>query len=108
MKICVIIPAYNEAKTIGGLITEIKRLGHEALVVDDGSTDDSVTVIKKIIKNVFTQCFRMDKIKTNKEEMHHPYKHIIIENKTKNLIINKTENLIENQINKTKIIENSF
>ncbi len=44
-------------------------------------------LIKKIIKNVFVQCFRMDKLKTNKEEMHHPYKHIIIDKKTKKPIL---------------------
>lgn len=44
-------------------------------------------LIKKIIKQVFIQCFRMDKLKTNKEEMHHPYKHIIIENKSKKPIL---------------------
>jgi len=44
-------------------------------------------LILKIIKNVFTQCFRMDKSKVDKEEMHHPYKHIIIEKKTKKPIL---------------------
>jgi predicted Ser/Thr protein kinase len=29
----------------------------------------------------------MDKIKTNKEEMHHPYKHILIDNKTKKPVL---------------------
>jgi len=42
------------------------------------STKKNKTLIKKIIKNVFIQCFRMDKIKVNKEEMHHPYKHVLI------------------------------
>lgn len=51
------------------------------------STKKNKTLIKKIIKNVFTQCFRMDKIKVNKEEMHHPYKHIIIEKTTKKPIM---------------------
>ena len=51
------------------------------------STKKNKTLIKKIIKNVFIQCFRMDKIKVNKEEMHHPYKHIIIERKTKKPIL---------------------
>ena len=51
------------------------------------STKKNKVLIKKIIKQVFIQCFRMDKIKTNKEEMHHPYKHIIIENKTKKPIL---------------------
>ena len=44
-------------------------------------------MIKKIIKQVFIQCFRMDKLKINKEEMHHPYKHIIIDRKTKKPIL---------------------
>ena len=40
---------------------------------------ENKTLIKKIIKQVFIQCFRMDKLRVNKEEMHHPYKHIIID-----------------------------
>ena len=44
-------------------------------------------LIKKIIKNVFIQCFRMDRLKVDKEEMHHPYKHILIEKKTKKPIL---------------------
>ena len=37
--------------------------------------------IKKILAECFKQCFIMDKLKANKEEMHHPYKHIIIDKK---------------------------
>jgi len=51
------------------------------------STKKNKTLIKKIIKQVFIQCFRMDKIKVNKEEMHHPYKHIIIDKKTKKPVL---------------------
>lgn len=51
------------------------------------STKKNRNLIKKIIKNVFIQCFRMDKIRVNKEEMHHPYKHIIIDKKTKKPIL---------------------
>lgn len=51
------------------------------------STKKNKALIKKIIKQVFIQCFRMDKIKVNKEEMHHPYKHIIIDKKTKKPIM---------------------
>lgn len=39
--------------------------------------------IIKIIKDVFNQLYIMDKLKINKEEMHHPLKHIIID-KNKN------------------------
>ena len=40
-KICALIPSYNEAKTIGVISTEIRKLGLEVYVVDDGSTDDT-------------------------------------------------------------------
>jgi len=50
-------------------------------------TKKNKNLIKKIIKQVFIQCFRMDKSKINKEEMHHPYKHIIIESKTKKPVL---------------------
>jgi len=43
--------------------------------------------IKKVIRQLFIQCFRMDRMKTNKEEMHHPYKHVLIESKTKKPVL---------------------
>jgi dolichol-phosphate mannosyltransferase len=33
------IPVYNEAKTVGGVLAEVRRYSPEILVVDDGSTD---------------------------------------------------------------------
>lgn len=41
MKICVVIPSYNEAGTIGKLVKELKLKGHDVLVIDDGSRDDT-------------------------------------------------------------------
>lgn len=45
MKLSVIIPAFNEAKTIGEIIERVLRapvmLDRELIVVDDGSTDDT-------------------------------------------------------------------
>lgn len=43
-KIWAIIPAYNEAKTIGQVISETKRYVDEVVVVDDGSSDDTSKV----------------------------------------------------------------
>jgi len=43
-KICVLIPAYNEAKTIGRVLGKIKAFGFEAVVIDDGSTDGTSRV----------------------------------------------------------------
>lgn len=39
MKICVVIPAYNEAQRIGSLVRQIEAFGLDVLIVDDGSTD---------------------------------------------------------------------
>ena len=41
MKVCVLIPSYNVAKTIGGIVREIKALGLDAIVIDDGSMDNT-------------------------------------------------------------------
>ncbi len=46
MKACVLIPTYNEAKTIGKLITAIESEGFDVLVVDDGSKDDTASIAR--------------------------------------------------------------
>lgn len=44
MRACVVIPAYNAAKTLGPLVRQIRQMGLEAVVVDDGSTDQTARV----------------------------------------------------------------
>jgi len=41
MNICVIIPTYNESQVIADLVRRIKALRLEALVIDDGSDDNT-------------------------------------------------------------------
>ncbi len=43
--------------------------------------EESKPKIKKVITNLIKQCHELDKLKINKEEMHHPHKHIIINSK---------------------------
>lgn len=38
-KTCVVIPAYNTQETVGSVVAGARRIGLEAVVVDDGSTD---------------------------------------------------------------------
>jgi glycosyltransferase involved in cell wall biosynthesis len=45
-KTCVLIPSYNEAKTIGGIVHALKAMGLTAYVVDDGSTDETGRIAK--------------------------------------------------------------
>ncbi len=44
MRTCVIIPTYNEARAIAGLINQISKLELEIIIVDDGSVDDTVKI----------------------------------------------------------------
>ncbi len=39
MKICVIIPAYNEGKNIRWLVSSLRKSGYAVVVIDDGSSD---------------------------------------------------------------------
>ena len=41
LRSCVVIPSYNAAKTVGPLVRQIQRLGLNAVVVNDGSTDQT-------------------------------------------------------------------
>jgi glycosyltransferase involved in cell wall biosynthesis len=47
-KITIIIPAYNESRTIGNLVSKMRTLypDFEIVVVDDGSTDDTAIIAK--------------------------------------------------------------
>ena len=48
-EVSIIIPAFNEAQTIGDVVTRIKTLypGFEVIVINDGSTDDTGDVAKE-------------------------------------------------------------
>ncbi len=41
MKVCVLIPAYNEARAIGPLVEHVRQKGLDVVVIDDGSSDDT-------------------------------------------------------------------
>lgn len=44
LKVCVLIPTFNESKTIGKLIRDIKKIGLDIFVIDDGSQDDTFQI----------------------------------------------------------------
>lgn len=59
MKTCVIIPTYNEAKAIGGLIKQILAQDLNVLVVDDGSKDNTSKIAQEqgavVLRNAHNQ-----------------------------------------------------
>lgn len=48
LKVCVIIPAYNEAETIGSVIEALRAHAphYDIVVVNDGSTDETAEVVR--------------------------------------------------------------
>ena len=47
MKLCVLIPTYNESKAIGKLVTLVRKWGLDVLVVDDGSQDNTAGIARE-------------------------------------------------------------
>jgi glycosyltransferase involved in cell wall biosynthesis len=44
MKMAIVIPAHNEAQNIGTLVEAVRALGHDCIVIDDGSVDNTGAV----------------------------------------------------------------
>lgn len=81
-KTCVLIPAYNEAKIIGDVISKIGRLGLDVMVVDDGSTDETAARAKEAGASVIKHSHNKGKGASIREGVRHilaePYDAVII------------------------------
>jgi glycosyltransferase involved in cell wall biosynthesis len=44
--VCVVIPAYNEARVIARVVIDLEHAGYSVLVVDDGSTDATADIAR--------------------------------------------------------------
>lgn len=51
LKCCVIIPTYNNSTTIGAVIEDVAKYTNNIIVVNDGSTDNTLEVLNKF-KNI--------------------------------------------------------
>ena len=59
----------------------------EGIFIEEFIENSTKRDIKKVLINLFNQMFLLDELGINKEEMHHPYKHIIITKKTKPVLL---------------------
>ncbi len=46
LNVCVLIPTYNNAKTVGQVITDVLAYTSNVIVVNDGSTDNTPAILK--------------------------------------------------------------
>jgi glycosyltransferase involved in cell wall biosynthesis len=53
LKVCVLIPSYNESKTIASLIAQIVAKGLDVMVIDDGSVDKTAEIALRNGASVF-------------------------------------------------------
>ncbi len=67
----------------GYLIMEII----EGTSLSEFATRSSKAGIKRVLGELFWQCFMMDKMSVSKEEMHHPVKHVIIDKNGRAVLI---------------------
>ena len=60
-KVSAIIPAYNEAQTIGKLVSKTRTLypEFEIIVIDDGSTDDTAAVARDAGATVYSHPYNI-------------------------------------------------
>ena len=48
LNIVVVIPTYNNCKTIGQVVADVKQYANHVIVVNDGSTDDTAQILSQI------------------------------------------------------------
>ena len=47
LKVCVIVPTYNNGLTLAGIIGDVLQYTKNVIVVNDGSTDGTLAIIKE-------------------------------------------------------------
>lgn len=52
LRVIIIIPAFNEAEAILSTVNEVKRAGYDYIVINDGSTDDTLSICRENNLNV--------------------------------------------------------
>ena len=72
MKVSIIIPVYNEKKTIISLLQKvlsIKDISKQIIIVDDGSNDGSTDLIKKYSYKKILNLFFIKETKVKEQQL---------------------------------------
>ena len=66
MKIIIVVPVYNEEKHLDNFLKTLVKTKFEIVLVDDGSTDDTVDIVKRLSNNldtIYLEQGHFDKVK---------------------------------------------
>ena len=61
IKVCVLIPAYNCGKTIEKVIKSVLQYTDDVIVVNDGSTDDTESILSSFEKQIILISYKRNK-----------------------------------------------
>jgi len=61
VKILIVVPAFNEEKRIGTVLSDLKKANQKIIVVDDGSKDKTTQIAKKYTPYVFSHRVNLGK-----------------------------------------------
>ena len=60
-RLCVVIPTYNHDKTLAQVINDVLRYTHAVIVVNDGSTDNTSEILKKMAESIEVVTYEANK-----------------------------------------------
>ena len=52
LRLCVVVPTYNNQKTLAGVVSDILKFTSNVIVVNDGSTDSTAEILKDFYENI--------------------------------------------------------
>ena len=55
-RVLLVVPAYNESESIERVVATIREAGYDFVVINDGSTDDTEQILRRIDANHVTLC----------------------------------------------------
>ena len=61
LQLCVIVPTYNNRKTLAGVLDDILKYTSSVIVVNDGSTDDTHLILETFIDRIKVVSYRLNR-----------------------------------------------
>ncbi len=75
MNICILIPVHNESSEIGQIVSQIRKMNLDVIVVDDGSEDSSGSIAQKEGAVVLSHAKKMGKGVSLQDGFHYIQEH---------------------------------